>query len=186
VGRQLTLNVDLIKKIARSVEQGNYFKVACELNGVNERTGREWLAIARRGDAEPIYLSFLASIKKAESKAEQSAIARIQQAGKGRKVIITKTKEIPTENGIIEVKEVTESVDVAWQADAWFLERKFPDRWNKSRIDQLEALKVLVDAGWFPEEILSMAHGEFSSFRKSVREIFSREFTGDRPSDQTT
>ena len=49
------------------------------------------------------YVEFLEAVKKAEAEAEALRVSRISKAGK----------------------------EGNWQADAWYLERRYPDRWGK-------------------------------------------------------
>lgn len=63
------------------------------------------------------YRGFSTALKKAEARAEASGVVRIRAAAKNQ-----------------------------WQADAWFLERKFPQRWGrKSRDEPSEAAPPTVN-----------------------------------------
>jgi len=88
-------------EITQLVAQGNYFETACHAVGVSARTGRQWLLDGARGKS-PALKAFASAIKRAEAKAEASAVNGIRYHGR-------KT----------------------WQALAWYLERKHPKRWAK-------------------------------------------------------
>lgn len=101
MGRPPRLTQELGGKIAGYIEAGNFLESASHLCGVSPRICREWIAKGLKTKRQPYY-DFAQAIKKAESKAEASAIIRIRNHG-------TKT----------------------WQAEAWYLERRFPDKWGR-------------------------------------------------------
>lgn len=170
--RETRLTPQLQKKIVAAVKQGNYFSTACESCGIPEATGREWLKRGRQTSDEP-YSSFSSAIKNAESFAEKQAIARIQAAARGRKVTVKKQKQALTKTGeVVELEETSESTEHSWQADAWYLERKFADRWGRKRMDVLEALGVLASADWIPGEIVEAAINGLGDARERVKEAF--------------
>lgn len=149
------------KKIAKLVERGNYFSVACDLCEVNGKTGHSWRV--RNAD-------FADLIKKAESKSEQVLLARINGAGKGRKV--TKQKFGLDEYGAKVLLEETVSTESSWQADAWALERRHPDRWSRRTMDLIQAIKVFVDAGIAPPEMIEVARFGTREITEKLRIAF--------------
>lgn len=102
MGRKTILTKDLIDRICTSIREGNYKNVACQAVGIGESTFYSWLA---KGEANKagLYVEFVEAIKKAEAQAEQAHVGVIKDAAN---------------SGI-------------WQASAWYLERKHPDRWAK-------------------------------------------------------
>jgi len=108
------------EKICNALRAGNHAKVAAEFGGVSESTFYGWL---NKGEAanRGIYRKFLESVKKAEADAETVRVARISQAG---------------QSGV-------------WQADAWWLERKFPERWGRR-------VQEITGAGGGPVEVKSV------------------------------
>lgn len=104
-----------IKQLTPAVQQaiitalagGNHFSTACEFAGIPPATGQEWLM---RGNgthgsrkSTPQLASFASAIKKAQSDAEVACVAQIKSAA-----------------------------STSWQAAAWWLERKYPDKWAQS------------------------------------------------------
>lgn len=102
------LTKELTARICERIRQGAYLSPACEAEGVPDSTGSEWL---QRGRGEhstrrktPVHAEFAEAIKKAEAECEQTCLLRIQTAAAEPRT---------------------------WQAAAWLLERRFPQRWVK-------------------------------------------------------
>jgi hypothetical protein len=161
MARSSAYTESLGKKIAKLVEQGHYFGVACDLCEVNHRTGRSW-----RSRNE----SFESLIKRAEAKSEQVLLSRIANAGKGRKVV--KQKFERDEYGEMVLMEETTSTESSWQADAWTLERRHPDRWSRRTMDLIQAIKVFVDAGIAPPEMIEVARLGTREITEKLRVAF--------------
>lgn len=95
-------------EICSLVAQGNFLLSACRQVGVAPALVKKWLTF---GELRPgsIFEDFLLDLQAAEAYAEDQALQRIQEAGKDTKY---------------------------WAAAAWFLERKYPERWgNNGRIN---------------------------------------------------
>jgi hypothetical protein len=76
--------------------------------GVGESTWYRWLEKGRYSKDRSIYREFWESIQKAEAAAEARAVSGVMAAGRRN-----------------------------WTAYAWYLERKFPDRWGrKDKVQQ--------------------------------------------------
>lgn len=135
-GRPSKLTPEVQDRILTALRAGNFFSVACELAGISETAGREWLArgngtTKRRGGA-PEFAAFAEAVKKAESEAEVASVLRIRKAAKGGEVIKKKTvTKYDAKGNVKEQIEETEYSEPVWQADAWFLERKFNTRWGR-------------------------------------------------------
>lgn len=118
MGRPTKLNDDMQRKLVALIMVGNYIETAVECVGLNKTTFYEWL---KRGRAErdrveknykakvrkseEKYVNFTNAIEKAIAESEARDVARISQAG-----------------------------DVNWQALAWRLERRFPDKWGRKPV----------------------------------------------------
>jgi hypothetical protein len=87
-----------------SIRAGNDKKVAAEMAGIGETTLYRWLEMADKSDSPKEFREFRESLTQAEAEAEVAAVARIQQAA---------------QNG-------------RWQASAWWLERKYGERWGRN------------------------------------------------------
>lgn len=114
------------KKISDAVRAGAYPAVAAQMSGIGERTFYDWMRKGRNGDPE--YANFYDSVKDAESEAEIANVALIRQA----------------------------AMAGTWTAAAWWLERKFPDRWGrKDRVQaQVTTTHTTVDPKTSVEQIL--------------------------------
>lgn len=121
MARKTKLNKETQARICELIKAGNYFAVAAQAAGITEQTFYNW---KRRGEAaeerqrlgekltaqERQFLSFLEAIKEAENIAHASAVAQIRQAG---------------------LKQ--------WQANAFLLERRYPDLWGRRDTTKVEA-----------------------------------------------
>lgn len=103
-GRKLKLTPELIANVERIIRSGNYAQTACQLVGIGTTTYYRWLEMAEEEGTPAIYREFRDTIKRAEAEGEIRNVARIVQAA---------------DNG-------------TWQASAWYLERKHPDRWGRN------------------------------------------------------
>jgi hypothetical protein len=114
-GRPLTLTKELIKKISNLIKTGNYIETAVLVAGVPKSTFYYWMKVANalgkrrlKGETkftppEKLHLVLLDEIEKAQAVSESWDVAQITQA---------------IQNG-------------CWQAAAWKLERKFPNKWGR-------------------------------------------------------
>ena len=99
LGRPTKFTAEVRKKVLWALRLGNYRKTAAEYAGISERTLCVWVARGEQGEAGE-YREFLDQVLEAEQTAEVRALGVIHQAA---------TKD--------------------WKAAAWFLERKFPERY---------------------------------------------------------
>lgn len=123
-GRGTKLTKDVIQTIARAMLAGSFFRDACRHAGIHEATAYRWLARADEPEPEPLdgerpvdYQSrmerwrlaceFRDATEKAEADAKIGALARIQKAGR----------------------------EGTWQADAWYLERRYPAEYGRRSVE---------------------------------------------------
>ncbi|HUY98596.1 MAG TPA: hypothetical protein VMW47_13445 [Verrucomicrobiae bacterium] len=116
------------------VRSGNYLQTACQYAGIDPGTLSRWLAKGRQdreqGRRTP-HAEFAEACARAEAHAEAVRIQRVAKAA-----------------------------ETDWKADAWYLERRFPDRWGDRRtIAMAGALDVRVDQAFVlsPESALVAA-----------------------------
>lgn len=102
-GRKSKLDNDRREKLLKAIRVGNDKKVACALAGISETTLYRWLEQSKKKNATPELREFRESLERAEAEAEVLKVSRIAQAA---------------DNG-------------RWQAAAWWLERKYPERWGQ-------------------------------------------------------
>jgi hypothetical protein len=102
VGRPSKLNPDCIARLVDALRAGHTREGAAALAGIGRSTFNAWLAAAKEPDADRELLAFLDAIKNAEADAESELLGVIRAAAERQ-----------------------------WQAAAWILERRHPDRWGK-------------------------------------------------------
>ncbi|MBE3576893.1 MAG: hypothetical protein IMX00_04305 [Limnochordales bacterium] len=106
MGRPTKLTPERIKILVDAVAAGNYYETACALAGITYRTFAKWREKGERAKSG-IYFQFVQDLKRAEAFAEAERIKRIREAAK----------------------------EGNWQADAWWLERRYPERWGRRAVD---------------------------------------------------
>lgn len=105
-GRKLKLTRKLIDEAESLVKAGNYYSTVFQYLGIAETTWYRWLDEGKT-ESSGLKKEFRERIKSAESHGEIRNVQIIQKAA-----------------------------SKSWQASAWYLERKFPERWGrKDRLD---------------------------------------------------
>lgn len=148
-GRKMKLNSELIEKIYRLLREGHYDKTVCAALGIATDTYYRWLNDGeammenlelpnrkRFGNPSEEYLELCSelyvTVKRAAAEAEMEALKRIRQASREH-----------------------------WQAAAWYLERKFKDRWGRNTTvtvqevnmkEYADALNATAEDVWAQEE----------------------------------
>jgi len=92
--------------MVKYMKSGNYFETAAACTGILTDTARTWMRLGAKQKSGK-YRRFFIAIKEAEAFAEASAVQRIRQYG-----------------GKI------------WQAEAWVLERRMPQKWGRWQREQ--------------------------------------------------
>lgn len=116
------LNKEVQDTICQVIANGHYQETAARAVGITPQTLCNWLARGRE-EEEGIYFEFFEAVEKAKAAGEIRDLAVINNAAQ----------------------------DGSWQAAAWKLERKFPNRWGRmvraevSGVDG-QPIKVDVDA----------------------------------------
>jgi transposase len=109
-GRPTKLNTKLTAKITQELQLGMFIETVCELNGITRETYYQWLKRGRAAGEKPdakerLYVDFLQAVTQASAEAEAHALSQIRKG-----------------------------VD-NWTSQAWFLERRFRQRWART-VDQ--------------------------------------------------
>jgi hypothetical protein len=112
---------------------GNYMETAAAFAGVHKSTLYEWLKKGAKSKSG-IYKEFSDAVKKALAEAEVRDVAIISQAAKE-----------------------------SWQASAWRLERKFPDKWGKKAIKN--------DNPAIEEAKLAKLHAEIELINQRINQL---------------
>lgn len=100
-GRPEKISPELVTEISNYVRMGNYVETAAAVAGITKDTLYRWLRKGANAKSG-IYKQFSDAVKRAQAEAEARDVGLIGKA----------------------------AVD-QWQAAAWRLERKFPDRWGR-------------------------------------------------------
>lgn len=101
LGRPTKLTRKLSDEICRLIRSGNYLETAAAAAGVHPVTVRRWLKKGARAK-KGVHHDFCIAYKTAEAQGEAAAVVRIRRAS-----------------------------DQHWQAEAWWLERRFPSKWGR-------------------------------------------------------
>jgi hypothetical protein len=101
-GQPTKLTAEVQDKIIEAIKMGNYQETAAAYAGIAQSTFYHWM---ERGRNEPdsIYSEFMEAVEKAKAQSEVRDVTLIEKA----------------------------ATDGSWQAAAWKLERKFPQKWGR-------------------------------------------------------
>lgn len=132
-------------KIARLIQGGNYAHQAAAAAGVSESTFYRWINLGK--EVEKKYGEWLENDEvwqelSDEQKAEKPHLKPLESEGPTEEEIgflqfyksVKKAEAEAEAAAVVQIKAAAASG--TWQAAAWFLERKFKDRW--ARTDKLE------------------------------------------------
>lgn len=114
-GRPTKLTPELQDEICKVIRSGNYIETAAAFAGINKTTLYDWMKRGAR-EKERIEKNPRAKIRKTEepfvefSNAIEKALAHAE---------------------IRDVAIIGKAAEENWQAAAWRLERKFPERWGR-------------------------------------------------------
>jgi hypothetical protein len=104
MARPSALTPKVAERILSFLRQGNYVEVACKAAGIHKDTFYGWMQRARSGKPEDeTYAAFASEVDVALAEAEARDLQTILLASKD-----------------------------TWQAAAWRLERRHPDRWSRN------------------------------------------------------
>ena len=122
MGRPTKLTPKIQEEILQVIRSGNYIETACAYTGINKSTFYLWLKRGAR-EKDRVANNPRAKIRKNEKKyvdfsnAVEKALAHAE---------------------IRDVAIIGKAAEKEWQAAAWRLERKFPDRWGRKDKYSLE------------------------------------------------
>lgn len=149
-GQPSKLTPQITDQIRALLLAGNFVETVASFVGIHRDTFYEWIRRGERGwqvDIEPVnYVEFSDTIKKAMSQAEVLSLNDIRQR---------------TDN---------------WQAQAWFLERRHPDKWGNRQ--KQTNVNVNMDLSELSEEDLEkLSRGEDVDFAAIARKGRTRTQT---------
>lgn len=108
-GRPTKLTPQVQARIVQAIVGGNDITVAAAYAGISKTTFYAWLERGRKAKTGP-FADFVDAIEKAQADAEARNVALIAKAAQ----------------------------DGTWTAAAWWLERKYPERWGRKERQQIE------------------------------------------------
>jgi transposase len=111
-GRPPKYDSEIAGKVIEFIRHGNYVETAAAAAGLSKVTLYEWLKKGARSK-DGEFREFLNAVEKAQAEAEARDVLLISKAAQE-----------------------------CWQAAAWRLERKFPDRWGRK--DTLTVLQKII------------------------------------------
>jgi hypothetical protein len=143
-GRTTKLTPALQTAIVEAVSKGVPYCQAALLADIGITTAKEWRARGEGRDATrpqtPQFAAFAAVLQKAEAANEARQIQVILDAAAGGMVIEESTTVFPDGKE----RSTRKYTAPQWQASAWYLERRYPDRYAlRNRLDitlKIEAL----------------------------------------------
>lgn len=103
IGRPSKLTPEVQDKVVQAILAGNYQDTAAQYAGIGTTTFYRWMEKGAEDDAPQMYRDFREAVESANATAEVRDVALITQAAQSG----------------------------TWQAAAWKLERKFPQRWGR-------------------------------------------------------
>lgn len=105
------LTPDVQNQVCTAIRAGNYIETSAAYAGISKATLYAWLTKGRRSSAaaDRPYREFVAAVERALAEAEVGDVARIKAAA-----------------------------EFQWQASAWRLERKYPERWGRKSTVQFD------------------------------------------------
>jgi transposase len=112
MGRKTKLTEAVQQELYNAIAGGNTHETACALAGIATSTFYEWINKGEKAKSGA-YNNFYDQIRKAEALAEAKRIEIIRKAGEGK--------------GVFEDKP-------DWKAAAWYLERRYPEKWGRRHI----------------------------------------------------
>lgn len=119
MGRPTKLNPSVQDKIVSAIRVGNYIETAAAYAGISKNTLYDWL---KRGERE-------------KQRVEKNPRFKIRKSEKIYVDFSDAVEKALAEAEIRDVMRIEKAAGEQWQAAAWRLERKFPDRWGRRVLD---------------------------------------------------
>ena len=121
-GRPNKLTKEIEEELVRVIRSGNYIETACAYVGINKTTFYDWM---KKGARE-------------KDRVEKEPKARVRKEMKPFVELSNAIEKALAHAEIRDVAIIGKSAETNWQAAAWRLERKFPDKWGRKDRQYLE------------------------------------------------
>lgn len=147
MARPTKLNPTVQQKIISAIRAGNYIETAAAYAGISKNTLYVWL---RRGEREKQRIA-----KNPRCKVKKKELPFVEFADAVEKAL--------ADAEVRDVAIIAKAAEEQWQAAAWRLERKFPDKWGRRKLDvehkgQVEVKNDVARAIIEDEEATTLAH----------------------------
>lgn len=119
MGRPTKLNPEIKNKIVTAIRAGNYIETAAAYAGISKNTLYDWL---RRGERE-------------KQRVEKNPRYKIRKSEQPFVDFSDAVEKALAEAEVRDVAIIAKAAEDQWQAAAWRLERKFPDKWGRKKLD---------------------------------------------------
>ena len=132
-GRRSKLTSEVVDKICNALRLGMTYDQAAELAGIGKSTFYRWKEKAEKAK-EGKFREFWDSLKRAETEGEAVLLKDIHSTATGKHIRKkTKIEAITDPEGVEIGTKTTTTIEegVVWQACAWILERRHPERWGR-------------------------------------------------------
>ena len=116
IGRPSKLTPKLRKQIVRLIIAGYFTDRTCDIVGINKSTNYDWMKRGKESKRRNKYKIFYNEVTQAHAISEAIALS-----------IISKAAEID------------------WRASAWWLERRYPEKWGKPKIKKVKKTSMEID-----------------------------------------
>jgi transposase len=147
-GRTTKLTPEVQASIVQSVMAGVPQEDAAQRAGIGQETFYRWVRSGKK-TRSGAFREFWEAIKKAHSERIAASVARIGKAAQGGAVIERTTKTVTRTHKDGTSTTTTTAVErVAppqWTADAWYLERRHPEKFAANSLETKELRKVIAD-----------------------------------------
>lgn len=128
--------------IIEHVTLGLDYTSACAATGITRTALHQWrlrgararARIAQGRDSDPAdqpFIEFADALERADAEAEASRLAIIQRAAQGGARVVKTVEKLDAQGTVIERTVTTETLRPEWTAAAWFLERRYPNRYAR-------------------------------------------------------
>jgi hypothetical protein len=177
-GRPTKFTPEVRKIILETVASSAPRSHAADRAGIDRSSLWAWLAQGKK-DKKGEYFEFFNALKKAEANAVVGSLARIHKAGIGGQLLERTTTTVTTRDRNGKTTTTTTAKERfsqgQWQADAWMLERRYPEYfalWRKKDIQSATAEEIdkAIKEGRIKPPAVDPTSATFDQLRKIATE----------------